>query len=228
MKHNSGFTVMELMIATAVFSVLLLISLVGFLQIGQLFYKGVNITRTSDVSKQVISSVKNDISFYPGTAAITIQGPSQVSPSGGPTINRYWFCAGQNRYSFILYRPLDSAAQATEMTLDVSGWYRFALLKDRITVTPPACPNPFNTSGSAPINPGSVTELLGDKMRLARFTLTPIGTSLYTLNVRIAYGIDEVLNNPTNENVSCKSGSNNSRYCFVTQVRTTARRGITP
>lgn len=219
---SAGFTVMELMIATTVFSILLLLSLAGFLQIGQLFYKGVNITRTSDAGNQVISSLREDISFDTGTGLITIYNSSTIV--SGQTYNRHWFCVGQNRYTYLLGSQIDSNNKDVG---DPLGWYRFALLKDQPGVPPPACPNPF--SGSNSLATTKPTELLGDKMRLSNLTITQPANTLYTLSVHIAYGDDEVLTSPaTAANVKCQSGANFSRYCFVTDLRTTVRRGIAP
>ena len=219
-KNKSGFTIMELMIATTVFAILLLLALAGFLQIGQLFYKGVNITRTSDAAKQAMSSIRNDVSFDVTNSSIM---PNN-SPLTTPLTDRWYFCAGANRYTYILGRQLDIEAESNEMkTFPVAGWNKFSLLKDKVVS---GCPDPFN---GVPINPANVTELLGDKMRLSNLTISLLPNSLYTLDVRIAYGIDEVLTSPaTATDAKCLSGRNNSSYCFITDLRTTVRQGLQP
>lgn len=228
-KNNSGFTVIELLIATTVFSILLLLALAGFLQIGQLFYKGVNITRTSDAGKQVVSSIKADISFDNGDSAIGVSSnyPVTVMESGVPkTYERYYFCSGSNRYSFVRGKLLDSEEAANELNGATPSytWSKFGLLKERLST--PGCPNPYTDS---PIVATNTTELLGDNMRLSDLTINPVLNTLYTLNVRIAYGIDEVLTSPPNAvDAKCQSGANYSRYCFVTQFRTTVRKGLAP
>lgn len=242
-RQKKGFTVVELMIATTVFSIILLLALAGFLQIGHLFYKGVNITRTTDVAKQIATSIKNDIAFDPEDTAIDLNS-SPVIVDGIGTVNRQYFCAGSKRYAFILGRQLDAAAQAEEMETGVSGWHKFALLKDKDEVS--GCPDPFGGANSIdPNNPDNpVTELLGDKMRLSNLTVCQLGlavaewppcpagaadvnlNSLYTLNVRIAYGDNDVMNNPSSTTASCISSPAASRYCFVTDLRTTAKKGI--
>jgi prepilin-type N-terminal cleavage/methylation domain-containing protein len=231
-EKEIGFTVAELMIAMAVFSVLLLISLAGFLQIGQQFFKGVNITRTANMARQINTSIKNDITFDTNMTAITRQtAPISV---GGEVIDRHWFCAGPNRYSFILGRQLNTDDQDNRSNPS-SGWYKFRLLKDRLGLPTAGCPNPFDSVSGVLIDPDSVTELLGDKMRLSNLTLTRLRPAdselnrLYTLVVRIAYGDDEVMTNPPeSENATCLAHRSASTYCFVTSVRTTARQGIRP
>jgi prepilin-type N-terminal cleavage/methylation domain-containing protein len=226
-KRQNGFTMVELMIATSVFSIILLLSLAGFLQIGQLFYKGVNITQTSNTLNQTVTSLKNDILFDTSGAAITIMN-SSVTPASEPTVNRYYFCAGVNRYGFFLGRQLDKAVQTDEMeNFPVSGWYRFALLKDRLSVT--GCPNPFTSSAS--FTPAGTTELLGDKMRLSNLDIEQLPSpndKLYTISIKIAYGDDEVLQDPNSTSPSCLAGAAYSQYCFVSDLRTTVRKGLEP
>ena len=229
-KHNRGFTITELMIATAVFSVLLLLSLAGFLQIGQLFYKGVNITQTSDVANQVVKSLKNDISFDPQSSLVAIQYDNLATP---PT-ERGYFCAGSSRYGFILGKQLDREAQTAEMrgpsALDPSGWHRFALLKDKLGVSG-SCPNPFLAGSPNRFDPNTVTELLGDKMRISNLAITQLPGSnnkLYTISITVAYGDDEVLENPNDASPRCLGSPAYSKYCFVTSLRTVARKGLEP
>jgi len=225
-NSRTGFTIVELMIATTVFSMILILSLTGFLQIGQLFYKGVNITSTTNTAKQVIGSLKSDVSFDSDTASITILNDPLTSPAQ----DRFYFCAGSNRYSFILGKQVDREAAANEIkTFPVSGWYRFGLLKDQVS-TSLNCPPPFSSSDplNGQIDPANVTELIGDKMRLSNLTIQSVSNTLYTLSVHIAYGDDDVLDDPGGEAAKCKPGAANSRYCFATDVRTTVRRGFLP
>jgi type II secretory pathway pseudopilin PulG len=221
-----GFTIVELMIATSVFAIILLLSLAGFLQIGQLFYKGVNITQTTNALNQAATSLKNDILFDNSSSAITILNAANVTLPDGTVIPRKYFCAGSNRYAYILGRQLDREAQADEMkNFPVGGWYRFALLKDRYSGG--GCPDPFTSP--TPFVAADTTELLGNKMRLSDLQITQLPSTndkLYTVNIRIAYGDDQVLENPNSANPSCRSSPAYSKYCFVDDLRTTARKGL--
>lgn len=221
-KASSGFTLVELMIATTVFSVILLLSLAGFLQIGQLFYKGVNITQSTDTAKQIITSIKNDLSYDTSNTTLAIY----PAPLASPSTQRFYFCVGANRYSFIPYKQLNREDKDTGPSF---GWYKFRLLKDRLDVVNSSCPNPFNNSG-APLG-NDATELLGDKMRLSKLEITPLPSSndkLYTVVIKIVYGDDSVLDNANTAEAKCKSGASYARYCFATDLRTTVRKGFQP
>jgi prepilin-type N-terminal cleavage/methylation domain-containing protein len=83
-KNNEGFTVIELLIATAVFSVVLLVFLSAFLRISQLFYKGVNLTNTQEAARNVVQSIADDIQFY----------------HDPPKVFGNYFCIGNHEYVY--------------------------------------------------------------------------------------------------------------------------------
>jgi hypothetical protein len=94
------------------------------------------------------------------------------------------------------------------------------------------CPNPFDEINGKLIDPEKSAELLGDKTRLSKFTITQIQPSddslskMYTLSVRIVYGDSEVLTNPTTENAACLSNITASTHCFVVNLRASVRQGV--
>lgn len=226
-KPVAGFTIIELLIATAVFSTVLLLSLTGFLQIGQLFYRGISATQTNSVARAVFDSLKSDIIYDTSSTAIA---PVQSSSYSG--ISRWYFCAGTNRYTYIQLQKLDASQEATEMKYyPVVQWHQFGMLKDTIAT---GCPDPFGTGpGSVPISVTTATELLSDKSRLLTDNTKPIisllaipGTKLYNLDVRIAYGEDSVLSSTTNPNAQCVGNAAATQFCFTAELKTTVRRGF--
>lgn len=208
-----GFTVIELLIATTVFSLVLLVSLIGFLQIGQIFYKGLAVTQTSQTARQLGDALKQDIAFNASATGTEVQSVS--GPGGGQV---QYFCAGPNRYTFKQGVKLDAANQ------DI-GAGKFGLIKDSLTTT--GCPAPYG-SGSVALN--KPTELLGNKMRVSQISvnkLAPPNDKLYNLSIRIVYGDDDVLANVTTPTTTkCLSGGNSSRYCYVYELKTTVRSGF--
>lgn len=82
LDHNAqGFTLVELMIATALFSSILLLITFGLLSIGQNYYKGKNSARTQDVARRVIDEISQAIQF----------GDAAPSPEIKPNIIRAYF-----------------------------------------------------------------------------------------------------------------------------------------
>lgn len=204
-QQIDGFTIVELLIAAAVFSVTLLVSLTGFLQMGKIFYKGVSITQTSQSSRSITDSLKADIVYASDLSGLSVKGTT-----------RQYFCAGSNRYTFIRGNKINTDAHDFNT--------KFGLVKDTLTST--GCPDPF-AGGGTPLN--NPIELLGDKMRLSNLSinkLAPPNDKLYNLDVRIAYGDDDVFQGAANSTTaSCASGSDVSTYCFVYDLKTTVRQG---
>ena len=60
---NSGFTIIELMIATSVFAVVLVVAASGILAIGMLYYKGVTSSRTQEAARSISNTIANTIQF---------------------------------------------------------------------------------------------------------------------------------------------------------------------
>jgi len=227
---SAGFTVIELLIATAVFSFILLISLTGFLQIGQLFYKGVTITRTQDSTRQALDSLTSDIRF---ASKISQSQPQNTAPTGRTS---KYFCAGSNRYTFVPGRMVDSSDYPAVFNSQTED--KFGLIKDTLLVS---------TSCASPFGPGAVAfnepvELLSNKMRVGELKICQVGmlttidcpggplnpnlNNLYTVSVIIAYGNDNILQDPTTASVACNSDLSTSQYCHVSKLRTTVRRGF--
>ena len=202
---GAGFTIVELLIATTAFSVVLLLSLTAFLQIGQIFYKGVTITQTQQATRKIYDDIT---SSYHASNNVTPQN----SASGG----RQYFCVGSSRYSYILGKKVD---QATENTTT-----NFGLIKDKLPGGSP-CANPFDAPGIVPIQPVH-DELLGNNMRLSNVLLVPISSTLYHIDVTIAYGEDSVLNNAGSMSPDCQKSLSNARFCSVSKLSTAVNLGF--
>lgn len=91
-KNIKGFTIIELLIATAVFSLVLLIFLTAFIRIGNLFYKGVNMSNTQEVARSTLDDITNDIKFSRSRPYIVKADSTGLG----------YFCIGQHRYKYNL------------------------------------------------------------------------------------------------------------------------------
>src|SRR4051812_41724755 len=161
--NQKAFTIVELMIATSVFAVVLLTALAAFTQIGHLFYKGVSVTQTQNTATQITQ----DINGYFKTAS-NVYIPS--TPYSNSTYNYY--CVGSARYTYKI--------NSLYLTSNVPANYNpstgnYALLKD-IMPGSSACASPCIPPGTS--NPAGCTsftkpvELLGNNMRLGEFSIT--------------------------------------------------------
>jgi prepilin-type N-terminal cleavage/methylation domain-containing protein len=92
-KSDSGFTIIELLVATAVFSLVLIVFLSAIIRISELFYKGVNMSNTQEAARNIVQDISDDIQFY----------------QQQPVIGANYFCVGAHRYTYSLYTKVDRA-----------------------------------------------------------------------------------------------------------------------
>lgn len=94
-KASAGFTIVELLIATAVFSMVLLVFLTAFIRVSQLFYKGINMSNTQESTRKVLQDIADDVQFY------------HLPPIQGnvPSVDKY-FCIGEHRYTYKLFQQV--------------------------------------------------------------------------------------------------------------------------
>lgn len=205
-----GFTIVELMIATAVFSVVLLLATSGLLQITRTYYKGVTEANTQNTARAVVDTVSRAIQFDGGA----------VQPTNGSSPRTtYDFCVGNARFRYYLGSEL--------ATSPASGQTYHALLQDSTS----GC-----TSGpdGATINSSSIScttatncsELVSPNMRLSQFSVTSLGSNLYQVSVTVVYGDDVLLNSPTSSNPSCLGVQAGTQFCAISKISTTVLKRV--
>lgn len=129
-QKNSGFTVVELMIATTVFAVVLLVFLSALLRISQLFYKGVNLSNTQETARNINQTVSNDIQYY-------------HDQPDHPISAFTYYCIGNHRYSYNLFQQY------------TPGGGSYGLLEEDLPGCPDPSATPLNTStGKELLSPG--------------------------------------------------------------------------
>jgi prepilin-type N-terminal cleavage/methylation domain-containing protein len=144
-KNNSnGFTIIELMIATIVFSMVLVVLLASFMQIGRMFYKGVSLSNTNEATRTLVEDLVTDVRFF-------AQTPISCDPTSTCSGVKKYFCVGNNRYTYIL----GTKTQDSDITNPRATMFTAGLVRDTI----PGCPPP-TVDGSNP------KQLLGLSMQL--------------------------------------------------------------
>ena len=201
-SRENGFTIIELMVATVVFSVILLLVTYGILQIGRSYSKGVTESKTQNVARAIMDSITQDIQFYKSGTVI-----------GAASGSTYVICVGNNRYTAFLGQELTDTLPNHALLYDAN------LVGGCSTAVPATLPLP----------PGSTSvELLSPHMRVSAIDVAqvlPLNLQLYTVHVRVAYGEDSVLDNPTGLNASCQGGSVN-QFCAVSDLKTTIQKRV--
>jgi prepilin-type N-terminal cleavage/methylation domain-containing protein len=195
--NAKGFTIVELLVSTVVFAVLLLIISIAVIQFSRVYYKGVTENNTQDTTRSIMDSIAQAIQFSGGT----------ISDSPTPTFGvSQAFCVGNQQYSYVLGKQLvDGGAHAT-------------LVRDLAGCTSSSAPSLTDASGK---------ELLSPNMRLVKLSVKNVaGTNLYNINVKVVYGDDDILNNPNSANAGCKSTQTGAHFCAVTDLTTTVTKRV--
>jgi prepilin-type N-terminal cleavage/methylation domain-containing protein len=193
-QDQQGFTIVELLVSSLIFSLILLVVTVGIIQISRVYYKGITESTTQNTARSIVDTVSQAIQFNGGAVSTTL------SPAPGTWSS---FCVGSQQFSYRLGYQLVEGAPSGNQT-------NKALLQ-----TPLA-----GCSG----NPAAATtgrELLGTKMRISKLTVASAGTNMYRVSIRIAYGDDDLLDNPTSTTASCKGATAGSQFCSISELTTT-------
>ncbi len=215
-KQN-GFTIVELMIAISVLSVILLMVSVGIIQISKNYYKNIIYASTQQTARAIMEDVSQSVEF----GSFTGLGAGSIDKSGtyGSGYVVKSLCIGPVRYSYVI--PYQQSATAPTST--ATGVSQHVLWKDTNATS---C-TPLDTGSSTPDpSPGATgSELLGDKMRLTKFSITQApGDNLYTISVTIMYGDNDLIDE-TNANPAkwvCKSTANlfSAAFCAKSELTT--------
>lgn len=192
-NKQAGFTIIELMIATAVLSTILLLVTIVMISIGNLYYKGINQSRVQDDVRSIADDVSQNLQLSDGATTAT----------NGTT---HAYCIGANRYTFVYFQQISSTPAA--------GQSRHVLWRDA-NPTPGSCslaaPYTVNLNLATPSAGG--TELIAPNSRLTSFCISGSVTgscnpdkSPYDIQVGVIYGDSDLI---------CDSGYTTPADCAV-------------
>ena len=97
-RQADGFTIVELMLAMTIFSVILVGASAGIIYVGRMYYKSVITTRAQDNTRLVIDDISRSVQF-------SGQEP-EIQSSGQQT----QICFGRTRYTVLVAESADDAS----------------------------------------------------------------------------------------------------------------------
>lgn len=198
---SSGFTIMELLIATVVFGVVLLVVSTAILQFTRVYYKGVTESNVQETARSITDVIAQGIQFSGGVVTSTPSGPT----AGGSNA----FCIGDRQYSYQVGHQLtDGTPTSTQKP--------HALVHADIAGCTSSTP-PQNLSNAAVTG----REMLAPKMRLARMEVASVSDNLYRVRVKVVYGDDDLLTNPTTADAKCRNIRAGTQFCAISDITTT-------
>jgi prepilin-type N-terminal cleavage/methylation domain-containing protein len=228
-NQQAGFTIIELLIATTVFSVILLLCAVALIQISRVYYKGITTTKTQEAARGIIDDISRNIQFSGGTV-------TGITTNGGVST----FCVNTVRYTF---KANTQVTDNSPVPAQQQGYH--ALVKDTCGTAAPD----LNASGLS----GGAIELVPQKMRLAKLIVCEpgdavsascpappaAGSNLYNISIRVVSGDNDLLCSPaqgncsssvatdfTNTDIICKNFSAGMQFCAYSELTTSVQKRI--
>lgn len=240
--NEHGFTIVELMIALSVLSVLLITATLVLIQIGALYSKGVNAADLQNANRTLVADISAQLQFsgrvpngcQMNTAATSPLAPTIVNTTcfssshnysntnDGTTETVYSYCINNTRYSYVMNREL-----GTDTTTTPQQTTPHVLWRDTLTTNATACPTPDITQphpADGSTQPGSGYEMLGNHMRLTRFVVQQTTTSsgIYNVDAWMAFGDSDLVQpDPSGSpGRSLCNGGRGTQFCSVSAIST--------
>lgn len=233
-QTQRGFTIIELMIATTIFALILMICLAAIMHITRMYYQGTLQARTQNRVREIVDEIADEIRYRPGdivissgttllTSAPELEdgGVGSVDPTN-PEDYYGQYCVGSIRYRYLLgFKTESGAQQASDEASDRDA--SRPLIRENM---PNECGNTEDLEDSlgAPDRDAVVAQfiessqdnnLLDENMRIVEFEVSRIGdTDKYRVAATVAYGDDDLLGYE-NGRVSCRPNNVARAYCAV-------------
>lgn len=225
--EQKGFTIIELLIASTVFTTILLICTTGLIQIGRVYQKGVLSSQVQESTRSIIDEITRAIQFDGGT--VTSVRP--IGSGGPPPSPSNYFCIDDKRFSFVLGKQL--LPSSTAITDTANETHRALVVDDAA-----ACMSGQDLGSPATLAAGS-KELLAPNMRLAKLIICtpgmapdancaadkihPSGSGLYHVSVRVIYGSTDIL---TATKDTCTTDRSAAQFCALSELNTTVQKRL--
>jgi prepilin-type N-terminal cleavage/methylation domain-containing protein len=213
-RRQQGFTIIELLVATSVLSVILLLVTAMMISIGNLFYKGVNQSHTQQSVRDITDQISQNLE-------LTGSDRQHFQVAGDPV---QAYCVGNTRYSYILGTKIGNHRPTISNPI-----YQHVLWQD--TTADSSCSAHADLTLVTPSAGGQ--ELIAPNSRLINLQIT--GNGPYEVEVFEAYGDDDLLCDSsstcsgatgmaypdyTNDNVTC-AGHVGDQFCATARLNTT-------
>lgn len=207
-RRNAGFTILEVLIATMVFTLVLMICVQVVTRIGQLYFKGVTSAQIQDLTRKLSEEFTGQIQF-----GSSIPFPDSIT--GGDPSDPLIFCVGDNRYRAVFNRSLG------DIGVD-------AVLK-RVAYT--------GICNTADEEFEGATELAIKNMRILKLSIVRSLSDPYiwSLDIRLALGESDMFEYAVEgstdtpevyESAICDSGISGSQFCSTSELSSTILRRV--
>lgn len=217
--HNNqkGFTILELIIASTVFSLIMLLSTTGLIQIGKTYHKGQITSKTQETTRGIAEEVSREVQF--SNESIRPAPPKKYGSTGALNdVDVNAVCVGDTRYTYVVGQPKAKLGQDDDPNNLSNPTLKHLLWTDKISVN--AICTAENLSGSLS---SSGRELLAQNMRLPSFNIAPDGDNV-KINIKAYYGDFDLAG--VDGTGACESTKNGGQFCASSELNTVVSRRI--
>ena len=184
---QSGYTLVEIMIATSIFAGILVICLTALMVMSRIYFKGISEAKAQATARNILADVVQKIQLT--GAGLTIFQDGAWDQINSKDSGWRGYCIGGFKYSYRLNYQLDPEAlpSHTEKTTK-------ALIANQTKNVD--CKEQITTGGGVvlSVHPSEIDpvgdELLTHRMRLTKFDIHQHYDHLYSIDVTVVYGGD--------------------------------------
>ncbi len=202
--NQNGFTIIELLIASVAFSLIIILVTVLIIQVSNVYYRGIVISNTQNAARNITLDIEKAIQFSSNL-------PSGLTYQSSSNIN--WYCIGSQLFAYSQYGQFSASTPLSFNNIGLA--YNLASV----------CPSNnagltkyINGSSNVDSN-GAYQQLLGDGMSVQYLKVSQVSDqNLYHIQLGVAYGKQDLLN-PLNSNnqVFCKTEIGD-QFCATSNV----------
>ncbi|MDB5163795.1 MAG: hypothetical protein JWS12_413 [Candidatus Saccharibacteria bacterium] len=202
-QNQKGFTIVELMIATTVFSVILLVSSVTLIQISRFFQKGTTVNSTQEATRNIVEELSESVQFGKNI-------PNDPPANSG---TKYGICIDNIRFNYALNNRVDTTTTPAH----------HALWRDNGSCTPPSSLPNLNAA-----LPAGGRELVPPGMQIVALSVSKDATNdrLWTITLRLVSGSPDMFKVFGNPSSGCISTLLGGQFCADVTLSTTVYRRL--
>lgn len=225
-QKQSGFTIIELMISTTIFSLILMLCLAGILQITKMYYGGITQSRTREAARTIVDEIAEAIRFTNQDIQLTdssILGPQVAlgDNAGG------YFCIGLKRYTYAIDRQMKADPAPDTKQIRHALWEDEV---DQLTGCMPPLPNPEEFLNQE-VPSANGKDLLSENMRIFEMSIQDYDPArrTYQVSIGVAYGDDDLLSprpEETPTELTCEGAFLGVEFCATTNFLVTVQKRL--
>jgi prepilin-type N-terminal cleavage/methylation domain-containing protein len=186
---QGGFTIIELLIATSVLAVILIIVTLILINISSLYDKGVHLANVQDTTRNTIEEIAQDIQLTNGQFVI---GTPTSMGTFSPGVSSQSFCIGDTRYSYVV-----GYAEGTGNDPSNMPRIQHVLWRDTQSTHPESCQAlPLDQADPGAADSGNSingAELVAPGTRITNLSVTQNTSGNYVIKLAEAYGDSDLL-----------------------------------